>query len=146
MKSDLIPTSDPKTIWNRLSSPDVCMLIGDGFSFAMEIAHETAKLKGFWDTPRELISMDPRVERYVTAAQMMNVVSEVAECNEWMRKNPTSESKTIPGYTDAVEEMADCVIRIMDLCAANGWDLGGAVVAKMQYNMDREHMNGGKGY
>ena len=35
-------------------------------------------------------------------------------------------------------ELADCVIRIADYCGARGFDLGGAVVEKMEFNAHRE--------
>lgn len=44
------------------------------------------------------------------------------------------------------DELADAVIRIMDLCAALEIDLQGHVEAKMRYNKTRPHKHGGKKY
>ncbi len=41
-------------------------------------------------------------------------------------------------------ELADCVIRIMDFCGANGIDLEYAVLLKMSFNATRPHRHGGK--
>ena len=41
-------------------------------------------------------------------------------------------------------ELADTVIRCLDLAAHLGIDLGSVMVIKMQYNKGREHMHGGK--
>lgn len=46
--------------------------------------------------------------------------------------------------TGMEEEMADVVIRVADLCGRMGFDLGRAVLAKMEYNSNRPHMHGGK--
>ncbi len=40
------------------------------------------------------------------------------------------------------EEMADIVIRVMDMCAYKGIDLEGHILAKMRYNSMREKMHG----
>lgn len=42
------------------------------------------------------------------------------------------------------EEMADIVIRVLDMCAYKGIDLDGHVVAKMRYNSTREKYHGKK--
>ena len=44
----------------------------------------------------------------------------------------------------AVAEMADAVIRIIDLCEARGWDLSSALVAKIAFNKTRPKMHGKK--
>lgn len=41
-------------------------------------------------------------------------------------------------------EMADALIRILDICAAWGIDIEEAVRLKREYNATRGHMNGGK--
>ena len=41
-------------------------------------------------------------------------------------------------------ELADVVIRIFDICGANGIDLEAAVRMKMDYNATRPHRHGGK--
>lgn len=41
-------------------------------------------------------------------------------------------------------ELADCVIRIMDLCGKKGWDLEKAILLKHRYNKTRPHRHGNK--
>lgn len=43
-----------------------------------------------------------------------------------------------------VEELADTVIRVVDLSAGLGLDLAGAIVAKLKKNRERGHKHGGK--
>jgi len=69
--------------------------------------------------------------------------SELSECLEAMRRgNPPS--KKIPEFSWAEEELADTVIRIIDLCIKNDYDLPKAMCAKMEYNKTRPYMHGGK--
>lgn len=70
--------------------------------------------------------------------------SELSEALEAIRKhNPTAEKIGLP-WSHAEEELADCVIRIMDLAQKMGWDIAGAVIAKAHYNTTRPFKHGGK--
>lgn len=93
--------------------------------------HETAKLKGWWDTERNVGEM----------IALMH--SELSEALEGYRDgNP--ESKKIPGFTSAEEEFADCIIRIFDTCAASNFNIGAAIEAKIAFNTNRPYKHGGK--
>lgn len=91
--------------------------------------HALAVSKNWWDEDRsdgELIAL---------------CHSELSECLESLRKgNP--ESVKIPGNCHAVEELADCVIRICDMCEARGWDLARAIIEKHSYNQNRPSKHG----
>ena len=67
--------------------------------------------------------------------------SEISECLEAVRKdNPRSEK--IPDFSNAEEELADTVIRIMDYARENDWDVATAIAAKMEFNENRPHKHG----
>lgn len=67
--------------------------------------------------------------------------SELSEALEGLRHgNPPSEH--IPLFSAAEEEFADCVIRIMDMCAGRGYHLGEAIIAKMVFNETRPEKHG----
>lgn len=69
--------------------------------------------------------------------------SEISEALEALRKdNPPSEK--IPPFSHAEEELADAIIRIMNMGKTNGWDIAGAIVAKATYNKTRPFKHGGK--
>jgi len=53
-------------------------------------------------------------------------------------------SMHIPRFTCIEEELADVVIRCMDVAVERGWRLAEAIVAKNEYNMSRPHRHGGK--
>lgn len=99
-------------------------------SLGMQI-HEIAKSKGWWDAERndgELICL---------------MHSELSEALEGLRHgNPPSDH--IPEFSAAEEEMADCIIRILDMAEARGWNIGEAMFAKMAFNAERPHKHGGK--
>jgi len=95
--------------------------------------HETAKSKGWHDTKREdgtLIAL---------------IHGEVSEVMEALRRGNPKDEK-FPEYTEAEVEMADIIIRCLDMCEANGWNVAGAILAKAEYNKGRSFKHGGKAF
>jgi len=84
-------------------------------------------------------------------ALLMLVVSEVAEAMEGDRKNLMDDK--LPHRSMFEVELADVIIRILDIAGKHNLDLGGAVLEKVQYNATREDhkpenrvQDGGKAY
>lgn len=97
------------------------------------LCHSTAVEKGWYERKRELPEL------------LMLTVSELSECLEAARNHdPVSEK--IPPFTQTIEEVADCLIRLFDLCGHLKLSIGEAVMAKMAYNRTREIRHGGKKY
>lgn len=125
--------------------------------------YETAQQKGFHDEPIPIPQL------------LMLVVSELSEALEADRKGKFSVcgSFTIAALTKYKgslstlpmirpdlfnelfeihvkdtfqDEIADALIRILDLCAEKNIDIDWHVKMKMQYNALRQHKNGGKKY
>ena len=66
---------------------------------------------------------------------LMLTVSELAEAMEGHRKNLRDDKLT---HRPMIEvELADAIIRILDIGAGKGYDIGGALVEKMAYNQTR---------
>jgi NTP pyrophosphatase (non-canonical NTP hydrolase) len=115
--------------------------------------HQNAKDKGFYDNP----------DRNVGEALML-IVGEVSEAMEahqtgrianwelynsvYADENPMTEADWTKQCFERhikntfEDEMADAVIRIMDLCEFLKIDLEAHILAKMQYNSTRERLHG----
>lgn len=101
------------------------------FNGMAECIHDWAERKGFWQ---------PGQDR--NDGEMIALMhSELSECLEGLRHgNPPSDH--IPNFSAAEEELADCIIRIMDTAHARGWRVAEAIVEKMRFNEGREHKHG----
>lgn len=83
---------------------------------------------GWWDN----IDKESVVERLAKSAL---IVTEVAEAVEGFRKQIPDDH--LPHRPMAEVELADAVIRILDLSGACGFDLEGAIMEKLEYNRNR---------
>jgi len=123
-----------------------------GLNDAAQQIHAAARNKGFWDSERE------------TGTLLMLCVSELSEALEADRENRFAKlehyEENMKGYTpensplsfeslftmdikDTFEdEIADTVIRILDLCGARGIDIERHINLKLKYNATRERMHG----
>jgi NTP pyrophosphatase (non-canonical NTP hydrolase) len=66
---------------------------------------------------------------------LMLIVSEISEAMEGDRKSLMDDH--LPHRKMLEVELADAVIRIMDLAGREGLDLGGAMMEKLDYNSKR---------
>jgi len=68
-------------------------------------------------------------------SKLMLAVTEVAEAAEGVRKDLNDDH--LPHRKMVEVEIADAIIRLFDLGAAMGLDIGGALVEKCEYNITR---------
>lgn len=95
------------------------------------VIYQNAKNKGWWDENRndgEMIAL---------------MHSELSEALEGLRANDPPSDK-ITQFTSVEEELADCIIRILDFAHARNKRVVEAIFAKMQYNSLRAVKHGGK--
>lgn len=93
--------------------------------------HMIAKDRGWWDGERnngELIAL---------------IHSELSEALEALRFNSEYQSEKI-NCRAIEEELADVVIRIMDMAMARNWDIAEAIQKKIEYNVNRTYRHGKK--
>jgi NTP pyrophosphatase (non-canonical NTP hydrolase) len=77
-----------------------------------------------------------RLGKAIVAEKLCLIHSEVSEAMEGARKNLPDDK--LPHRPMIEVELADAVIRILDLCGALNLDLEGAIQEKRQYNAKRE--------
>lgn len=105
--------------------------IKHGLNEARRIAHETAVEHGFWED-----------KEFSVGEKLALIHSEISEALEAHRKTEMLEDEHVPGYDNFDIELADAIIRIVDLAGRLHIDIGGAVVEKMRYNQGREWKHG----
>lgn len=93
--------------------------------------HHTAKSKGFWEEGEDRNN-----------GEMLALIhSELSEALEGIRQGNPPDDK-LPEFSSAETELADAVIRIMDMAHARGWRVAQAIEAKMGYNTTRPYKHG----
>ena len=99
------------------------------------VAYQNSQAHGFWAEAHK----SPTLFKLSRIALMH---SELSECLEGIRKDLPSDH--LEGRSLEVEELADCVIRIMDYAGGYGMSLGEIIVEKMKFNAGRPFMHGDK--
>lgn len=96
-----------------------------------ELVHAKNVLAGWWSYPATGGLKDRNV------GEMLALVhSEISEALEGHRKDLADD--TLPHRKMFDVELADAIIRIMDIAGARGIPLGTIIFEKMQYNSTRE--------
>ena len=107
------------------------MHVFDLINLLAEKINQTANEHGFWDND------------YDDGMKIALMHSELSEVLEALRHdNP--QDKHCPELSSVEIEYADCIIRILDICHERGYNIGGAIEAKMAFNETRPFKHGKK--
>jgi NTP pyrophosphatase (non-canonical NTP hydrolase) len=133
------------------------------FTTLAQDIHQNARDKGWWDNDDADFLEDlahhqldvgsdseSRLKQIIQKLRNRNegemlalIHSETSEVLEALRHGNPPDDK-IPEFLGSEAELADIVIRCMDMAASRGWRLAEAIVAKHAMNKTRAHRHGGK--
>ena len=103
--------------------------------------HENNVKAGWWtdlDSGIDLVQQaryGTRLGKAIVAEKLCLIHSEISEAMEGARKNLPDDK--LPHRPMIEVELADAVIRILDLCGALNLDLDGAIKEKLIFNLTR---------
>lgn len=104
-----------------------------------KLVHDINIKSGWWtdiETGEDLTSKLGEKPKRNVPEMLCLIHSEVSEAMEGHRKNLMDDKLTHRPMLEV--ELADAVIRILDMCGGLGLDLQGAIFEKLSYNMQRE--------
>lgn len=98
------------------------------FRHLQHICYQQSVDTGWWD------KLDPK-DPYVFGTKLCLIHSEISEAMEGGRKQLMDEH--LPHRPMEEVELADAIIRILDIAGARELDLAGAIAEKLEYNKRR---------
>lgn len=114
------------------------------------VHHAAMRGKGFWQAGDllETVALEQggealaNVARQAIDSQKVSLIhTEISEAQEAIRHGNPPDDK-IPAFASTEAEFADAVLRMMDQAHARGWDVAGALIAKIDYNAGRAPLHG----
>ena len=111
--------------------------------------HENAKSKGFYEGEKNIGEMLALIHSEVSEALEADRKDNYAEFGTYRCNKQGTDPSFKREFEDSVkntfeDELADIIIRVMDLAAYKGINLEEHIKAKMRYNSLREHKHGKK--
>jgi len=104
--------------------------MNNSINLLVKVCHDASVTAGWYNDPITKLPL-----RTNKGEKLMLIVSEITEAMEGERKDIMDEH--LPHRKMVEVELADAVIRICDYCGRFKYDLGGAIVEKLEYNRTR---------
>lgn len=118
---------------NNAEAFEVSQII-DSLTLLQEIVYRGNVEAGWWKNISTGVP-HPRGDVTLVLSKLALVHSEVSEAVEGVRKGLMDDH--LKERPMAEVEMADAIIRALDLAGHEGWDLAGAIIEKLYYNSKR---------
>ena len=114
----------------EISDPKITEPVVEHFRDLQQLCHGIAVESGWWTDPKTGFNAARNEGELICLMH-----SELSEAMEGLRKDLMDEH--LPDRKSCEVELADCIIRILDFAEAKGYDLGDAIIDKIQYNTRR---------
>jgi NTP pyrophosphatase (non-canonical NTP hydrolase) len=103
-----------------------------GTAALQRLCHDLSHRSGWW---QEYIDMPQQYRKHFLLGRIALMHSELSEGVEGLRKNVPDDH--LPHRPMLEVEMADAIIRILDMAGALQLDVAGAIIEKLAYNQQR---------
>lgn len=101
-----------------------------------EHCHDASRVNGFWQSP----DMGVGCDKHEVGCKIALIAGEAMELLEaWRLQDPTGPCAKDPRLSHVSEELADVVIRSLDLAAFMQIDLAYAIAVKLEHNSTRPY-------
>lgn len=115
-----------------------------------DLIYNNAKQKGFWDKERNIgealmlivTELAEALETHRRLSSVREIDEQVKEAMNQMDDDEFKEHFALIVKDTFQDEMADSIIRILDLCGGMGIDIEWHIKSKMKYNTTRERLHG----
>lgn len=112
--------------------------------------HTNAKDKGFWDQERNVgealmlivTELAEGLEAHRDSGRIKSVDKMVKKAMDEMKDEEFKEHFALMVKDSFEDEMADAIIRILDLCGGLDIDIDWHIASKMRYNATRSRLHG----
>lgn len=131
--------NDVRDVSHRVPANSNPALALDGLETARNLCYGLAAHSGWWidpETGEDVRDWPPKFLKLWVISKLMLSVGELSEGLESYRKGDRNDDH-LPDMNGLTVEIADCIIRLLDLSGGLGLPVPEAVIRKLAYNQRR---------